>query len=100
MAQRHKKGKNSKAKAQTHHARKRFVERYNIEFTNDLQNELIGLVQGRLGSSAIIKFSTKQSCRVTDYVIEREGTHLRFLYDRQRKNIVSALPLGDYERFL
>jgi hypothetical protein len=98
MARRRRKG--SKATAQHFHAIGRFSSRYDMDLDAELKHDLIGLVQGKLSSTGEIVFSDKQSNRVTDFVIKREGEHIRFLYDKQRKTIVSALPLGDYERFL
>lgn len=95
-----KRRKGNKATAQKFHAEGRFLERYNIELTKEVKDDLLLAVQGSLKSTCSIKFTDKQTNRVTDFVVKRGNEYIRFLYDKQRKTIISALPLGDYERFL
>lgn len=78
----------SKAKAQRRHARARALERYGVEVGPDTLRRIIADIQG--GRSVVVQ---KQSLRVTVHDVEVDGTRMRVVYDRQRKELATFLPL-------
>ncbi len=82
-----KKGKHSKDKAQYIHAQRRALERYDLEYTNELKEGIIAKIMN--GNAA---FVDRQSNRVSIFDVEVQGKSVRVVYDKQRKNIASFIP--------
>lgn len=82
----------SKAKNQQRHAKRRALERYGLEITQEKYDQIVKLVQS--GKS---KFLFRQSHRVSHFLIEFEGKSMRVVYDKQRKTIVTFLPYSEVE---
>ncbi|MCX6760465.1 MAG: hypothetical protein NTW46_03965 [Candidatus Nealsonbacteria bacterium] len=78
----------SKAKALIRHAKRRADIRYGTTLSNqDLEN-IVRLSQQQKGV-----FKEKQSNRVSHWEVEYKGILFRAVYDRQRKKIITFLPL-------
>lgn len=87
---RRKKGRkkmSDKGDAQRDHCKRRFKERYGIEFNRHLRREFVQLIQHNQ-----CHFVEKQSNRVSVWDLIHEGNVFRVVYDKQRKNIVTVFP--------
>lgn len=80
--------KNDKKHAQTRHAARRALERYGIEFTQHKREKMIKMIQ--TGEAQVVR---KQSHRVTIFSLIFEEKEVVVVYDKERKNIASFLPL-------
>ena len=78
--------KRTKEWSQNRHARKRFQQRFGVILTKDLKTRILNLIHKGYAS-----FVEKQSNRISLFDIEVEGQKIRVVYDKIRKNIVSAL---------
>jgi hypothetical protein len=81
-----------KQRAQESHARRRFYDRYGIQLTDALHQDLVRKIQD--GRAVFVE---KQSNRVSVFDLNVEGQEIealavRVVYDRERHIIVSALP--------
>jgi hypothetical protein len=83
---RHKK-RNEKGINQRGHAKFRFAERYGVALNRKGYDEIIKMIQ--TGNSTKI---AQISCRVTAHRVVYEGIVANVLYDRRRKELVTALP--------
>lgn len=83
-----KNNKNSKKDAQTKHARQRAMERYEIDFTQNKRETMIGQINRGEG-----RFLRKQSHRVSIFAMICDGKEVVVVYDKERNNIASFLPL-------
>jgi hypothetical protein len=79
-----------KAVAQRLHAYGRALLRYDIELTDELHKRLIRAVQN--GRSTPIE---KQSLRLSVHEYNLDGKMIRFVYDKQRKQIVTFLHIDE-----
>lgn len=75
--------------AQRIHAKKRAAQRYGLVLNRGQLRQIVQLIQEERGV-----FLERQSLRVTLWQIEWEGRLCKVVYDSQRKNVVSFLPLG------
>tara|TARA_Y100000034_G_scaffold91156_1_gene109940 strand:+ start:1008 stop:1268 length:261 start_codon:yes stop_codon:yes gene_type:complete len=82
------KQKISKTKAQRIHAKKRFVERYGLDFTRHVRREFCRRIQKQEKA----RFIERQSTRVSVWDVEYEEKIYRVVYDKIRKSIVTVLP--------
>lgn len=75
-----------KTKALRAHARRRALQRYDIELTRTLRNEIIQKIQ----RNESVHLET-QSNRVSVHLVNQ----MRVVYDRLRKEIVTVLPMRE-----
>jgi|FLYL01.1.fsa_nt_gi uncharacterized alkaline shock family protein YloU len=68
------------------HAQRRFWGRHNIELTKELHAELVAQI--RAGAATLLE---RQSARVRLYLVNVHGKEIPVVYDRIRKQIVTAL---------
>ena len=83
-----KNNKNSKKEAQTRHAKQRAMERYEIDFTQFKRETMLKQIDRGEG-----KFVRKQSYRVSIFSMICDGKEVIVVYDKERNNIASFLPL-------
>lgn len=76
----------TKEQSQNIHARKRFAQRFGIFLTKKLKAEIVQMIHNGFAT-----FVEKQTNRVSLFDVQIEGKTIRVVYDKQRKNIVSAL---------
>jgi len=79
----------SKKKSERLHARRRARERYGIEVGNHTRRKIIQAIQGGR-SKAVRRTSTNKT--VHDVTLD-DGFTVRVVYDKERKEIVTFLPL-------
>lgn len=84
------KQKKDKAKTQRIHARKRALQRYNIDINRNDIEEIIKKI-----NSGEAKFIEKQSLRVSIWFVEIKGKKVKVVYDKLRKTIASFLPIKE-----
>ena len=77
----------NKSRAQRSHAKRRFYERFGILLNRKDRQNLINQIQGNRA-----KFVEKESNRVSLWDVMVKGKIIRVVYDKDRKNIVTALP--------
>lgn len=77
----------TKKQAQRIHARTRFKQRCNIEFTRKMRFYFINCIQNWKA-----EFLEKQSLRVSLFRVMYEGKSFKVVYDKKRKEIVTVLP--------
>lgn len=80
----------TKEDCQVRHAKLRALERYDIRLTDHEYKNLCHMIQ--IGSSKIIE---KQSNRATVHLIEWNNIKMKVVYDKERKTIVTFLPMED-----
>ena len=91
----------SKSQAQRVHACRRFRQRLGIELTNELHDEVVGMIRQNDPRARFVK---RQSLRLSFWEIEFARSRCCVVYDRKRGNIVTVLPdpcrplsfLGDF----
>lgn len=76
-----------KKRGQMLHFRNRFLQRTGHLMTQQLHDDIVKLIQ----SGKSIE-SERQSNRISIHTIELFGNRLRFVYDKQRKQLVTVLP--------
>lgn len=80
----------TKKQAQRIHAKKRFLERYRLDFTKELRREFVRIIQdGRARCLAT------QSNRISIFSVPYEGRWFEVVYDKTRHQVVTCLP--EYE---
>lgn len=72
--------------AQRVHAKRRAAQRYDLVLSRELRLKLLNMVW-----SGAAKTISHQSHRLVVKEADLEGTTVRFVYDRNRKNIVTFL---------
>ena len=77
-----------KAEWERQHARQRAEERYDIDYNRHARRDIIAAIQQNKG--ILVK---RQSCRVTIWYVEYNGEHVKVVYDSNRKEIVTFLPV-------
>ena len=75
-----------KKKNQIKHARKRFLNRFDIDLNDNQYIQLVNKIQK--GRGELVR---RQSNRVSIWDIEFEGQMIRVVYDKKTKAIVTAL---------
>ena len=80
--------KNSKKEAQTKHAARRAMERYDINFTQHKRETMLKQIERGEG-----QFIRKQSHRVSIYSMICDGKEVIVVHDKERNNIASFLPM-------
>lgn len=80
------KPKASKHKTIKRHAKMRASERFGINFSKQIHDEVIKTIQ-----DGKAKFVEKQSNRITLFDVLVEGKECRVVYDKERKTIVTFL---------
>jgi hypothetical protein len=91
----------SKAEAQRIHARRRFHQRFRIEFTMELHHDIVEMIRHNDRRARFVK---RKSLRVSLWEVEVSDFRYRIAYDRKRGTIVTVLPdpslpfafLGDF----
>lgn len=83
-----KNNKNSKKEAQTKHARQRAMERYEIDFTQNKRETMLKQIERGEG-----RFLRKQSHRVSIFLMVCDNKEVVVVYDKERNNIASFLPI-------
>lgn len=78
----------TKSTAQRLHAKRRAKQRYGLELKREDLAAIARQIQS--GHSTCV---AKQSVRVTIHRLEWQGTYFEVVYDRERKNVVTFLPL-------
>ena len=79
----------TKSQAERRHARRRAQERYGLEFNGTMNKAIIAQIQ-----SGKATFVEKQSHRVSVWDVQIEdGALARIVYDRERKQVVTFLPM-------
>lgn len=76
-----------KGDAQRDHCKRRFRERYGIDFNRHVRREFVKLIQHNQ-----CHFIEKQSNRVSVWDVIYGGQVFRVVYDKERKNIVTVFP--------
>lgn len=85
----HRRGARSKEDTVRRHARERGRERYGIEMGEHMER----LIIGRITSGCSIPVE-RQSLRVSVHDVTLEdGQHVRVVYDKERRQIVTFLPM-------
>jgi IS30 family transposase len=84
---RRKRRKGDKKKALKAHSFRRAVERYDLDLTDELRQEIIGQITSNKSSPVEV-----QSHRVTIHDVELEdGTIVRVAYDKKRGQLITFL---------
>jgi hypothetical protein len=78
----------SKAKTLFKHSKMRFSERYDVNLTKELHDQICSKIRKGNG-----KFIENQSNRVTVWGIEHENKYFRVCYDKKRKVLITVLPI-------
>ena len=84
---RSRKGQRSKSENQRRHANKRARERVGYSFGPEEQKEVISLIQS--GKAEVVY---TQSHRITIFRLTYKNIDTAFVYDKNRKNIVTLYP--------
>lgn len=79
----------SKVRHQKRHTKMRAAQRYDVWLSSDDVKSLVAQIQ-----NGKAEFVDRQSNRVTLWIVEHQGTKIRVVYDKQRKSIVTCLPLS------
>ena len=79
--------KKSRTNKQRNHAKRRFKQRYGIDFNQQMRQEFRRLIQSN--QCVLVE---KQSNRISIWDVTYEGNVYRIVYDKQRKNVVTVLP--------
>lgn len=80
--------KKNKAEAQNRHAKRRAMERYEIDLNRHKRLEIVHMIQ--TGKAQLVR---KQSHRVTIFSLQYEGKEVVVVYDGQRKTLATFLPI-------
>lgn len=80
-------GRGSKAKGQRIHAKRRALERYDLDLNRHQMDELVRMIQRGQG-----RLLEKQSLRVSTFELNAFDKILYVVYDKHRKTIVTFLP--------
>jgi len=80
--------KNSKAKRQKGHAKRRARERYGLNLRQHEYDELVRRIKNNIDC----RFLQRQSNRVSLFAIKMDGNWLPVVYDKQRHTVVTILP--------
>lgn len=79
-----------KAQSQAKHAKRRALERYDLELSDRDLREIVRLIQAGKAQKTL-----KQSHRVTVCWLQFQGKTIKVVYDKSRKSIASFLPMED-----
>ena len=79
--------KKAKIQAQREHAKKRFFQRYGVEYTKNVKQYMIKQIQKGGNADLILR----QSHRVSLYYVRWKGQRFPVAYDKQRKEIITVL---------
>ena len=79
--------KKGKSRTLFRHARQRFIERYGIDLTPVLHEEICDLIKKGIGT-----LIEKQSLRVSVWEVDCQGQKIKVCYDRKRHLIITVLP--------
>lgn len=79
-----------KAKCQRIHFKTRAAQRYGLVINRHIFRELIEQIQQKRA-----EFIETQSNRLSVYWVEYQDVRMKVVYDKQRKTLVTALPLHD-----
>ena len=79
-----------KSDSQRKHAKLRALQRYDIDFTRTEHDALVRRIQNGEG-----QFVERQSHRISVFKIDVQGQTVKVVYDKQRKTIVTFLPLEE-----
>lgn len=71
------------------HARRRLHERFDIDLTRETQAQIVSAI--RAGESERARFLDRQSNNRTMWLVTHEGREIPVVYDKARKQIVTAL---------
>ena len=82
----------SKSQSQRIHAKSRAISRYDIDFNREDLNQIVSLIQK--GKGILVE---RQSLRITIWLVKYKNEILYTVYDSTRKNIVTFLPIEDYD---
>ena len=80
----------NKANTERKHFKKRVYERYDIVLNDGEYDYLVSRV--KTNDKSIVKFLMKQTNRVTVHIITFKNTEIVVVYDKLRKQLVTALP--------
>jgi hypothetical protein len=69
------------------HAKRRALERYGLNFTKAIRNQIKGKIQSNGGT-----FLYRRSRRVTVWEVDHENKKFKVVYDTLRGEIVTFLP--------
>lgn len=78
----------NKKRSEREHAKRRALERYDLTFTKAIRYALLDKIKRSEGT-----FLFRQSRRISIWEVEHENKKYRIVYDRNRKEIVTFLPL-------
>jgi len=79
----------TKSQSQRIHAKKRATQRYGIELNKEKHKDLVSRIQ----NNKDVIFLEKQSNRISVFAILQGSIWVPVVYDRERKTIVSFLPI-------
>lgn len=77
-----------KGKFLKRHAKTRAQQRYGVCLTSDDLREIVHKIQDQEA-----RFEERRSNRVSVFRVEHNGDEFRVMYDRQRKQIATFIPL-------
>ena len=80
----------SKEQQEKKHFKKRVFERYDIKLNDGEYDYLVSKI--RNNDKTIVKFLTKQTNRCTVHLITYKGLEIVAVYDKLRKQLITALP--------
>lgn len=87
--------RNKKKTAQMRHAQRRACERYDIELTKEVHDFFIRAIRSKDLTKAVKLW--QQSIRVAIYKVRFETRWIPVVYDKQRVQIVTFLPIEALE---
>lgn len=89
--------KPTKADLERKHFKERMKERHGIDVSNNLYNKIIRSINGN-GDDVEVKFVKKSTLRTSVWSIKLGDEDVIAVYDRKRRQLVTALPKNCHER--
>ena len=80
----------NKKEQERKHFKKRILQRYDLTLTDNDCEFLIGKIKNN--DKKEVKFLAKQSNRITVHLVVYKNTEIVLVYDKLRKQVVTALP--------
>ena len=81
----------NKKKALKINARRRFQERHGLQFTKEMEDEIKHKIRTNTDATFIRSISNARK----EWEVSIDGKIIRIIYDRNRKQIVTALPSNE-----
>ena len=84
--------KNRKKQDQMHHAQQRFFQRWDVDLTKELHDQFVDDIQKNKA-----ELLYKETNRLSIYLLHYGTKNIPAVYDKQREQVVTALPEGAYQ---